>query len=450
VKFLLISLLSSFLFSDNIFIQQEHEGNLSYYEWRDGGYGNVFAYYEPVEFNSELLKKVSARGNIIERINYYFGRVFGLRQAFDSLSPRLKQYYLELLAKKYQSDGKKVWEDRKSLVLIKKKEAPSYIDDNPSFERFGEDYGEFNFPEIITSKNGYSRNPDEALERAKRIVKDTSHAGIHFHVFIRIDEKKLREELSQLLNIIALENDKLFLESALLNFDNLSLPAIEPWHKGRSEIVRSLIEKNSDNISDWDENSTKRVFLAFRYWGRENGKVLISLEIRGLRPDFIIPNKAIRGLEDVEIPRRDYSKIESELKLVWVVANALSTGKLPEVDGIHRELDVDKVKNLIESRARERKIAANQVLNIKELSSILGHDSVPLGYLLPFGGSESSDFIDDFLQLGRYRKNPSILGRLFYDIYTKWARLELQRTIKLHNNFSKKIYGCKFVFGLLI
>jgi len=432
----------------NLFIQQEHEGNLTFEDPR----GSVFTYYEPVEVREDLIRQTVQSLWWPDRTIYWIQRKTWYRKdAWTPLPVYAKLRYLKLLEQSLTGNGQEnlCWNENVCRLLVRKKNAPPYLDDNPRMEAPpGQTNGSprsFLFPEIITRRGAPALSVNEAIGRAERIIGETGHAGIHFHVFVRIPPERLRAQLSQLGSMLQLMNDKLYLEAARESFNNIVHPALHPWHQGRTQTVERIIREGNTqpHTPEWNSpNNEKSVNLAFRYWGMEDGMMVVSLELRGVPIPTPPPRISVVGLEEgMGSPRgADLSIARALLTQLMSLGEALLEGRLANANDEQRHFDLERAESVIRSRAERRGLRPGDYFTLAQFSRFLTGDiEVSQGFLFPFSTGGNPDlnllrFIDRFLELSAgAKRTPNIENHVtnyknqFWEAYRRWALEELPR-----------------------
>jgi hypothetical protein len=238
----------------------------------------------------------------------------------------------------------------------------------------------------------------------------------------------------------------LFARAAQESFQNVTHASLLPWHAGRSRRVADLIKaaKASPNTPQAeDADSEKHAFVGLRYWGLENGKAVISFELRGTS----IPWKKrgsssmARGgeLEGAPAPERDYSQPQYYLTFLSLFAEKVAAGRAPRAPALSPGLDLARAESLLEARARERGVPADAYFGVADFAKRLsGTNEVPQGYLFPFAVSSPDSpafkaLLDGFLQqsarvraieraggdIGGEKRN---IEYMFWSDYAAWAR----------------------------
>ena len=375
---------------EGVFFQQEQEGNMEAVDPRDSA-GDIFAYYRPAELRPALLEE-AARG-----LGFWGKLAYGLRslpgravgrltpeRIWTSLPQEGKLKYLVLLEAQVDRERghEGAWKGKDFLLLERSPQAPAYLAKHPHIERLWQTPGEkperkFMTPEIVTAKDSPARTIDEAIGRTQQIIADTGHAGTQYHVFIRAEPARLAAALPRLQAMLQTINDALFLQAAMDAPQNLLHPFLLPWHQGRSQRVARLIRAASPEASvplPVDLDNEKFSFVGFRYWGIEEGRMVVSLELRGTSIPFKSRrgSGAARGLETMpEAPERDYSTVRSQLALLGLYASKLSRGEAPPLAAPVIGLDVDEADRALKERARARGVPEAAYLDLRSLSAAL-------------------------------------------------------------------------------
>ncbi|MFI5361535.1 MAG: hypothetical protein ACHQ49_06155 [Elusimicrobiota bacterium] len=440
-----------------VFIQQEHEGNLLSPDSRDSS-GNVFRYYRPAEMRPELTAQVDATIHGFSKFVYSVRRAlqFSGRSGPDiawrawPLSARLE--YLDRLeaAVTAERGPQAAWAGKVSLILERKEGAPDFVTKNPHMESppgapRGVVGARYLLPEIVSAKDRPAGSVAEALGRAERIIADTAHAGVQFHVFVKEDPRALLAQMNSLDGALQLVNDVMFAKAAAASDRNITLPALRPWHRGSSERVRELLTKAEAGPhapKGEDLDSEKHSFVGFRYWGMENGKAVVSLELRGTSlPWKKSSNPMVAGLESPERPERDYSEARAQLTFLALYAEALARGDAPRVPIKSVVIDEAAAEAALQAAARELGMPSSAYDGLGALARRLsGAASAPKayemqGYLFPFAASASDEpelraFAKEAVILAARAKALEEAGRademrhvryLFWAAYKNWA-----------------------------
>jgi hypothetical protein len=192
-----------------------------------------------------------------------------------------------------------------------------------------------------------------------------------------------------------------------------------------------------------DSDSEKHAFVGLRYWGMENGKMVVSFELRGASIPWKSRRKSsmVRGSEfdDASLPERDYSGVQYYLTFLSLYAEKLNAGRAPRQREPRLDLDARKANALIDARARQRGFPPDAYYGIEDFSTRLsGASGVPQGYLFPFAASAADSpalaaLIDVFLEQSARARALGGAGAGFEDqrqnityvfgsAYAAWAR----------------------------
>jgi hypothetical protein len=415
--------------------------------------GDVFRYYRPVDLRPELVSRIKV-GMPWGAKTAYALRFLYTRDEWRRFTLTSKLEYLALYE---EAAGASAWDGSTFLLLEKTKNAPAYLAEHPVMEAPPEGYDalpykKFLRPEIVTAKDSPARTISEALGRAKEIIGDTAHAGVHFHVFAKLKPEDLRRVLPAVEAALQLANNAFYAEAAAESPLNLAHAFLTPWHAGRSARVERLVAEagTAPQVSPHgDPDAEKFAFLAFRYWGVEDGKIVFSFELRGVG----IPQRRLgsrtavgHGMEGMNPDfQRDYSEPEKRLAFLMLFADALTRGDAPALDVPRVKLDDAAAEALIARRAAERGIPRDAYLSPKEFSHALfdaphAYDGAHPGLLLPFsaGAEEPSAasaraalvdvFLDQSARLKILRVDPAEAASqranmkyLFWSAYADWA-----------------------------
>ncbi|MFI5363679.1 MAG: hypothetical protein ACHQ49_17070 [Elusimicrobiota bacterium] len=441
----------------NVFIQQEHEGNLLAPDSRDSS-GNVFRYYKPVEMRPALAAAVDGTLTGFSKFVYSVRRFlqFGGRSAPDAAwrawPLQAKLEYLDRLeaAVVAERGPHAAWNGKVSLILERKDGAPDFVTRNPHMESppgapRGVAGARYLLPEIVSDKKHPAASVAEALGRAKRIIADTGHAGVQFHVFVKAAPEELLAQMESLDGTLQLVNDVMFAKAAASSDKNIALPALRPWHNGSSQRVRELLTKAEAGPhvpQGEDLNSEKHSFVGFRYWGMEDGKAVVSLELRGTSmPWKQQTNTMVQGLEAPTKAERDYSEARAYLTFLALYAEALARGSVPRVPASSVVIDEKAADAALHEAARELGMPLSaydgQAAFVRRLTGSAGAPQAyeMQGYLFPFAASpadspELRTFANEAVLLAARLKASEEAGReenmpharyLFWLAYKEWA-----------------------------
>jgi hypothetical protein len=437
----------------NVFIQQEHEGSLLAPDSRDSS-GNIFRYYRPIEMRPELTAAVDGTLSGLSKLVYSVRRAlqFGGRSAPDAawrawpLSAKLA--YLDRLeaAVTAERGAEAAWDGKVNLILERKEGAPDFVTRHPHMEapteaRRGDVGARYLQPEIVSSKDHPAASVAEALGRAKMVIADTGHAGVQFHVFVKAEPKAILAQMESLDGALQLVNDVLYAKAVAGSDLNIVHNSLMPWHRGRSERVRELLMKAEAGAhvpAAQDQDSEKHAFVGFRYWGMENGKAVVSLELRGASlPWKRSANSVVQGLENPVKPERDYDEARSYLTILSLYAEALARGDAPRVPVNSAVVDERAAESAMRKQAGELGMPESSYDGLGALARRLtGAASTPQGYLFPFAASaadapELRAFAKEAVILAARAKAVEEAGQrdqmphlryLFWSAYKEWAQ----------------------------
>lgn len=429
--------------------QNEQEGNLFHGDARDSS-GDVFAYYRPAELRGELLEAARARMSGLERFGVALKTLRGWLtrgdplKAWDALPRTGKAHYLGMLEEAVAAERGPgaVWNGKRFLLLQKSPAAPDFVADHPDMEEppgaLREGLGSrFLQPEIVSHRGRAARTPAEALARTRRVIAETGHAGTQVHAFVTLPTGRLLAALPALAAAVQAANDVLFLEAAIESPDNLLHGSLRPWHAGRSERARALVQEAgaSPNQPRWDDpDSEKHAFVGLRYWGTRAGQATVSLELRGASLPWRRPPGSGRGIEGAGVPepRRDYAPLERALGQLALIADRLRNGGLgvePEAPVV---LDADAAARTLSALSAERGAPPVSAADLAALSEALGggpgvHPALLYPLALGRSGAYGEELWRQALRLKAH--GPEFNARLArYSLWTEfavWARERL-------------------------
>jgi hypothetical protein len=435
-----------------VFIQHEHEGSLLAPDSRDSS-GSIFTYYRPVELRPALVAQVEKGLGGFDKAVYAVRRFFqfgrgGVEGAWRAWPVSAKLAYLDALerAVTVERGPPAAWDGKVSLLLEKTGAAPDFATRNPHMEappraRRGDVGARFLQPEIVSDKTRPAASVAQALERTRMVIAETGHAGTQYHVFIKADPKLLLAQLDRLDGALQLINDSLFAKAAESSEQNIAHGSLQPWHRGRSERVRRLLEAADPAPhapSADDPDSEKHAFVGLRGWGMEDGKAVVSLELRGASLPWKSPrNSMVKGVEgSVERPERDYSEAQAYLTYLALYAEAVARGAAPAVPASSRVLDESAADAVLGARAKALGVPDGAFDGLAAFARRLnGARSVPPGYLFPFAASSAESpslraLADEIIVLGARLKAAEDAGRednivharyAFWQAYASWA-----------------------------
>jgi len=402
-----------------VFIQQEQEGSLIASDPRDSS-GSVFRYYRPVELRPELVAEVQSGIKGFARAGYGLRRALspfskGADATWNAWSRDDKILYLDKLEKAVVAErgAGAAWRGKTFLLMERSPSAPDFLAEHPDMEAPPPGYekvpgSRFLQPEIVSGKNTPASSVGEALARTKRVISDTGHAGTQYHVFVKASPEDLRAQLAGLQAALQAFNDMLYAQAAQDSFQNVIHASLQPWHAGRSRRVAELLAAADaqPHIPPADDpDSEKHAFVGLRYWGTENGKLVVSLELRGASIPFKARKSAARDMETAEMPRRDYDEAQRWLSMLSAYAESLARGIAPRAAGRPLTLDADAADALLAARAAKRGMPPDAYFGVAALAQrFTGRDRPAPGLLAPFaasrpGSPELNRFLDEWLDV---------------------------------------------------
>jgi hypothetical protein len=430
-------------------LAQEQEGSLIAADPRDSS-GDVFRYYRPVELRPGLAARVSADLRGLDRL------VFGARRLLRGgrMSPEAEWrawprsaklaylHALELAVSAERGPGA-AWDGKVSLLLARVPGAPGFVQEHPHMEPppdglAGATGARFLQPEIVSAKDRPAKSVEEALARTRRVIADTGHAGTQYHAFVKADPAVLRAQAESLDGALQLVNDALFARAARGGAANLSHPSLRPWHAGRAARVRRLLDEappEPGRPSADDADSEKHAFVGLRWWGLEDGKAAVSLELRGAGLPFKSASRTVSGVDSGRMPERDYSEARTYLTVLSLYAEALARGEAPAVPVRPVVLDAPAADALLSARAAALGLPAGAFDGLAALARRLaGADALPQGWLFPFSAApaapETRALADSLAGLGARAHAAEAAGRagdlahlryLAWNAYADWA-----------------------------
>jgi hypothetical protein len=250
-------------------------------------------------------------------------------------------------------------------------------------------------PEIVSDRSRPAASVDQALARTKAIIAETGHAGTQYHVFVKADPRLLLAQMDRLDGALQLVNDALFAKAAGESTQNLIHASLLPWHRGRSERVRSLLAAAAPQAhvpAAGDADSEKHAFVGLRYWGMEGGSAVVSFELRGAAIDWKrAPSKMVMGADDgVPAPERDYGQARTYLASLALYAEALARGAAPAAPASSVVLDEAAADALLAARAKALGVPDGAFDGLAAFSRRLyGSAGVPQGVLFPFSAAST-------------------------------------------------------------
>lgn len=438
---------------DGVFIQQEQEGSLIASDPRDSS-GNFFQYYRPVELRPELMADVQKSLSGFEKIGYGLKRAFNFwdkkdgTKVWNAWPVSAKLAYLGKLEEAVSSEKGRdgAWKGKVSLILEKTAGAPSFLTRNPHMENPPAGYetvpgSRFLQPELVSDKDKPAATINEAIGRTKMLIAETGHAGTQYHVFIKAEPAVLRSQLASLQSALQLVNNVLFARAATESIQNIEHASLLPWHRGRSRRVAQLLaqaaaDPHTPQADDLD--SEKHSFVGLRYWGTEDGKLVVSFELRGAGVPWKQQKRVVREMETAPRPERDYAQMQRYLTFLSLYAEKLNAGRAPRLAEPALDMDWARADALVNARADELKIPRDAYYGVSDFAKRLsGAHDAPLGFLFAFAASDPQspalrELIDSFMhQSARVRALDSADGALdgerrniqyiYWSAYREWA-----------------------------
>jgi hypothetical protein len=423
------------------FIQQEQEGSLLSPDARDSS-GNIFRYYGPIEMRPELVARVEnglggfGKAVYATRRFFQFGRG-GAEAAWKAWSVSAKLAYLDALetAVVAERGPEAAWNGKVSLILKKTPVAPDYVTAHPHMEPPPDAHraavgARYLQPEIVSDKTRPASTVDAALARTRGIIAETGHAGTQYHVFVKADPKILLAQMDRVDGAMQLFNDALFARAAAGSEANLAHASLKPWHRGRSERVRRLLEAANPSAhapAADDADSEKHAFVGLRWWGMESGKAVISFELRGVTiPWKRAPQRAVSGLESPSAPQRDYDEAREYLTFVSLYAEALARGEAPAVSQKSVVFDEAAADALLASRAKALGMPDGAFDGLAAFARRLtGAATVPQGWLFPFAAAPAGSprlqaLADELVVHAAQAKAAEDAGREVHDAHLRY------------------------------
>lgn len=421
--------------AEGVFIQQEQEGSLIASDSRDSS-GSVFRYYRPAALRPALVAEVQAGLKGLAKAGYGLRRALspfskGEGAAWDAWGRDAKILYLEKLEKAVVAErgAAAAWRGKTFLLMERSPAAPAFLAEHPDMEAAPQGYegvpgARFLQPEIVSGRDTPASSVGEALARTRRVIADTGHAGTQYHVFVKAEPEKLRAQLAGLQGALQAFNDALYARAVQDSFQNVVHASLQPWHAGRSRRVASLLASAGPEPhvpSAEDPDSEKHAFVGLRWWGMENGKAVVSLELRGASLPFKGRKSAARDMEVAELPKRDYGEAQRWLSLLAAYGESLARGAAPRAAARPVTLDASAADALLAARAAERGMPKDSYFGAAELAKRLtGSDRPAPGLLLPFAasapGSAALDrFLDEWLAVSARARAVEASGGTFAD-----------------------------------
>ncbi len=439
--------------ASGVFIQQEQEGSLIAQDSRDSS-GSVFRYYRPVELRPDLVAEVQNGVKGFAKAGYGIRRALapfsrGADAVWDAWSRDAKLAYLEKYEKAVVAErgAAAAWKGKTFLLLERSPKAPDFLAKNPDMEAPPAGYEHvpghrFLQPEIVSGKDTPASSVGEALARTKLVISQTGHAGTQYHVFIKAEPAALEAQVAGLQAALQAFNDGLYAAAVQDSFQNVVHASLQPWHEGRSRRVASLIAaaaRDPHLPAAEDADSEKHAYVGFRYWGMENGKMVVSLELRGGSIPFKARRPVARDMESPEIPKRDYDGIQRWLALLSSYAESVAKGTAPRTPVRPFKLDAAAADALLAARAETLGLSRDGYLGVAELSErFTGQKGAAPGLLAPFassqpGSAELNRFMDEWLKVsasvrsleasgGRLADARRFLEYQLWNAYAAWGR----------------------------
>ncbi len=392
-----------------VIISQEHEGNLGVDPPPDA-LGNFFSYYAPVTLQPDLVVRALADESWGSRVYYWTRRKLSpSTSAFDHLPLPAKVRYLELQESKLSPEES--WEGNTSLLLVRRATAPRWLLKNPKMETArGQAAAKRSFwlPEVVTDPEKPAHSVDQALSRAKQIGSETGLNSIHFHVFLNIPRATLDRNLPALLDRIQILNEEEFLVEAARSSDTSLLSRLQPWQTRHSVKAAEIVAQGASAPYPHDAdiaNDPKSSYLAFRHWGEENGRVVLSLELRTGSADLVREGTAhtVRGLDEGQPPKwnRDFAKVRARLNELVALTGQLKNTGLTPVAVKPRNLELASAERIFE-RAKS-KVDPGKSLSIHAfVQQVFGLSQVPPGLLMAFETPDelpTQEFVKRFVEV---------------------------------------------------
>ena len=437
-----------------VFIQQEQEGSLLAPDSRDST-GNIFLYYRPVEMRADLAAKVQSELSGVEKIGFKLRSAFSSRKnpyaAWNAWPLSAKLKYLDALDKAVtvERGPPAAWNGKIALLLTKVPGAPDFITEHPHMEAPPAAYknvagARYLQPEIVSDRDHPAPTIGAALGRSKFLIAQTGHAGTQYHVFIKADPAVLNAQLPALESALQFVNNILFVKAAQDSHQNVVHASLQPWHRGRSDRVAALIktaQASPHSPQAEDPDSEKHAAVGLRYWGTENGKLVVSFELRGASLPFKSRKKSmVRDMEDSALPERDYSQAQFWLTLLSLYAEKLVAGRAPALGEPPVVLDAAAADALLAARAKQLGMPAEAYYGVADFARrMTGEGPTPPGYLFPFAASRPDSpalraFMDEWLKesarvRGLDRVGPGAFDDqhrnveyVFWSAYREWAQ----------------------------
>ena len=446
---------------ENVFIQEEHEGNLNQNAQPIGTPVNVFSYYRPLEIRENLIDQVKSHMDWNTSLKFKIKSLLS-KDPWEALDVESKLKYLDLYEKNLLSEkgSGAVWNNHEFLLMKRKTSAPDYITEHLTFENTADKMGEDRFrnPEVMTKKENPALTVSEALARAAKITTEIGHGPPHFHVFTQIPLDQLRQQLPAIKHILQLVNDQMFAEKVSIGTRNLALKMLNPWSLERSTQIEQIVNQAAQTPKFYDE---KFSFLGFRYWGLDaTGKATISFEIRGgdFDPPPPSPNLYMRvEVAEPESRSKGFSYFRNYLNLFVLMADRLQSSSLPLINYPLRNLNPQVIERSLQDYLTNGgfqeapSISIDRVLrqlSVFESNWVLPNGTLATGLLVPFsdlGTGESSlatyNLVQEIINLNGISRSRPLTRADSYKLkeaYRQWAnefRLKnAQRVSQLQNS----------------
>lgn len=433
-----------------VFIQQEQEGSLLASDPRDST-GNVFKYYRPVEMRKDFADEITANLKGVDRVAYSLKRALRLSgrsspyAAWDAWPLSARLAYLGALESAY---GEKAWKGKVSLILERLPSAPGYLTKNPHMEAPPAAYKDmpgarFLQPELVSDKDHPAATVSEALGRTSVMIGDTGHAGTQYHVFVKAEPARLRAQLAAMQEALQLLNNALFAKAAAESHQNVVHGSLQPWHAGRSRRVADLLaaaQAAPHQPQAEDPDSEKHAFIGLRYWGMEDGKMVVSFELRGASLPWKARRAAARDMDTPSLPQRDYTELTRWLSVVAAYGELVAAGRAPRLGEPSVTLDAAKADAMLAARAAERGMPKGSYYGLADFSRrMTGASAIPPGYLFPFAAAPANSaalraLLDEWLTHSARMKSLDAMGGgafedqkrafeyTFWSAYAEWAK----------------------------
>ena len=388
-----------------VFIQQEFEGSLLHEE--QDAKGDFFRWYRPVELRPELVARVEAGMGRVAKTAYRAKRLLtraGREPAYgawNAFSRRSKLLYLDMLEQAVRAEKGEaaLWNGRESLLLERAPSAPPFLTKNPHMEDppqslRGTTGATFLKPELVTAKDKPVRTVADAIGRARFVIEETGHAGVQFHVFMKVPPERLRAQRKAIQGALRLLNDVAFARSAVDSSTNLDLPNLQPWTSPAAARVEAMI-RNPTRLPS-EPGDEKYAFVGFREWGMEDGLMVVSLELRGASVPLVRPRGSgsrVMGADaPIEAAKRDFTGASDRLRALATIAEAIAEGRLPDMSESGAPgPDIDAADAALRAALREAGADEHDATSYSRLAAYLsGQSPAYPSYLLPFAADADS------------------------------------------------------------